>query len=114
MVATRGRPAKTNGAMRINDLTVDVMANTNKYGASICYVNVTPPNRASKGQRTHALADGDLKRRYWKTKEDTIVQVKASYANYKGYVSQGDSYNINVDVESYCIDNVEHQLNVMF
>ena len=69
MVATRGRPSKTNDTISINDLTVDLLAKTNDYGAVICYFKVTYSNIKSKFQRIKSLEEDDLKMPYWKTEK---------------------------------------------
>ena len=49
---------------------------------------------------------------YWKTeKHELILKVKDKFINYDQELQRGNLYSINVDFESYSIDNIENMLN---
>ena len=83
---------------------------TNNYGAVICYFKVTDSNIKSKFQLIKTLEEADLKMPYWKTEKEIILKVEYKFVNYKDDCFQGEMYNINVDFESYCIDNIENPI----
>ena len=47
-------------------------------------------------------------------KKDIILKVKDKFVNYKDDFIQGEMYNINVDFESYCIDNIEKPIKCYY
>ena len=47
---------------------------------------------------------------YWKHKKELILKVKDKFINYDQELQRGNLYSINVDFESYSIDNIENLL----
>ena len=55
-----------------------------------------------------AVEEDEIRMPYWKTeKHELILKVKDKFINYDQELQRGNLYSINVDFESYSIDNIE-------
>ena len=56
-----------------------------------------------------AVEEDEIRMPYWKTepKKELILKVKDKFINYDQELQRGNLYSINVDFESYSIDNIE-------
>ena len=55
-----------------------------------------------------AVEEDEIRMPYWKTeKQELILKVKYKFINHDQELLRGNLYSINVDFESYSIDNIE-------
>ena len=110
MVAKRGRPSKNTNTIRVDDLDVEFLSKKeNVYGVDICYFKVVDVNTKTKLKQVKAVEEDEIRMPYWKTeKHELILKVKDKFINYDQELQRGNMYSINVDFESYSIDNIEN------
>ena len=110
MVGKRGRPAKTNTTININDLLVEFISKKeNNYNANICYFKVVDMDAKNKMKPIRNLEEDDVRMPYWKTdKKDIILKVKDKFVNYKDDFESGCLYSANLDFEFYSIEDLEN------
>ena len=110
MVAKRGRPSTNTNTIRVDDLDVEFLSKKeNDYNADICYFKVVDANTKTKLKQVKAVEEDEIRMPYWKTepKRELILKVKDKSINYDQELQRRNLYNINVDFESYSIDNIE-------
>ena len=109
MVAKRGRPSTNTNTIRVDDLDVEFLSKKeNDYGADICYFKVVDANTKTKLKLIQSVEEDEIRMPYWKTrKRELILKVKDKFINYDQELQRGNLYGINVDFESYSIDNIE-------
>ena len=114
MVGKRGRPAKSNTTININDLLVEFISKKeNNYNANICYFKVVDIDAKNKMKPIRNLEEDDVRMPYWKTdKKDIILKVKDKFVNYKDDLENGCLYNANLDFEFYSIEDVENDKSI--
>ena len=106
----RGRPAKTNTTININDLLVEFISKKeNNYNANICYLKVVDADAKNKIKPIRILEEDDIRMPYWKTadKKDIILKVKDKFVNTTDELQRGSNYLVNLDFEYYCIEDLE-------
>ena len=110
MVGKRGRPAKTNTTININDLLVEFISKKeNNYSANICYFKVVDMDARNKMKPIRNLEEDDVRMPYWKTdKKDIILKVKDKFVNYSDDLERGCLYSANLDFEFYSIEDLEN------
>ena len=106
----RGRPAKTNTTININDLSVEFISKKeNNYNANICYFKVVDFDAKNKMKPIRSLEEDDVRMPYWKTdKKDISVKVKDKFVNYSDDLESGCLYSANLDFEFYSIEDLEN------
>ena len=106
----RGRPAKTNTTININDLLVEFISKKeNNYNANICYFKVVDIDAKNKMKPVRSLEEDDVRMPYWKTdKKDIILKVKDKFVNYSDDLESGCLYSANLDFEFYSIEDLEN------
>jgi len=80
----RGRPAKNENKVTINDLVVDFLATkANDYNANISYFKVVDVECKPKMKSIIGLQDDDIRMPCWKTvdKQEMILKVKDKFVN---------------------------------
>ena len=81
----RGRPAKNENKVNINDLVVEYLATKeNDYNANICYFKVVDVECKTKMKSIIGLQDDDnIRMPFWKTvdKQELILKVKDKFVN---------------------------------
>ena len=109
MVAKRGRPVKNTNTIRVDDLDVEFLSKKeNDYNADICYFKVVDANTKTKLKLIQSVEEDEIRMPYWKTeKHELILKVKDKFINYDQELHRGNLYSINVDFESYSIENIE-------
>ena len=110
MVAKRGRPSTNTNTIRVDDLDIEFFINKESdYTADICYFKVVDANTKTKLKQVKAVEEDEIRMPYWKTepKRELILKVKDKFINYDQELQRGNLYTINVDFESYSIDNIE-------
>ena len=112
MVAKRGRPTKNTNTIRVDDLDVEFLSKKeNDYGADICYFKVVDANAKTKLKQVKAVEEDEIRMPYWKTeKQELILKIKHKFINYDQDLLRGNLYSINVDFESYNIDNIANPI----
>jgi hypothetical protein len=111
MVGKRGRPAKSNTTININDLSVEFISKKeNNYNANICYFKVVDIDAKNKMKPIRSLEEDDVRMPYWKTtdKKDIILKVKDKFVNYSDDLESGCLYTANLDFEYYTIEDLEN------
>ena len=114
MVGKRGRPAKTNTTININDLLVEFISKKeNNYNANICYFKVVDPEAKIKMKPIRNLEEADVRMPYWKSDGDSIIlKVKDKFVNYSDEVERGCLYIANLDLEYYSIEDLENDKSI--
>ena len=108
MVGKRGRPAKTNTTININDLLVEFISKKeNNYNANICYFKVVDGDAKNKIKPIRILEEDDIRMPYWKDKDNIILKVKDKFVNTKEELHRGELYTANLDFEYYSIEDLE-------
>ena len=80
----RGRPAKNENKVTINDLVVEFLATKeNDYNANICYFKVVDVECKTKMKSIIGLQDDDIRMPFWKTsdKQEMVLKVKDEFAH---------------------------------
>ena len=113
MVGKRGRPAKSNTTITINDLLVEFISKTeNNYNANICYFKVVDIDAKNKMKPIRNLEEDDVRMPYWKDKDNIILKVKDKFVNTKDDLKSGLLYTANLDFEYYSIEDVENNTSL--
>ena len=106
----RGRPAKTNTTITINDLIVEFISKKeNNYNANICYFKIVDGDAKNKIKPIRLLEEDGVRMPYWKDKDknDIILKVKDKFVNTKDDLIRGGLYTANLDFEYYSIEDLE-------
>lgn len=79
----RGRPAKNENKVTINDLVVEYLTTKeNGYNANICYFKVVEVDSKTKMTNIISLQDDELRMPFWiNDKQEMILKVKDKYVN---------------------------------
>ena len=115
MVGKRGRPAKTNTTININDLVVEFISKKeNNYNANICYFKVVDGDAKNKMKPIRILEEEDVRMPYWKDKDknDIILKVKDKFVNTTDELRRGGAYTVNLDFEYYSIEDLENDKSI--
>ena len=108
MVGKRGRPAKSNTTININDLLVEFISKQeNNYKANICYFKVVDIDAKNKMKPMRNLEEDDVRMPYWKDKDNIILKVKEKFVNTKDDLKSG-FYTAHLDFEYYSIEDLEN------
>ena len=108
----RGRPAKNESKVTINDLVVECLATKeNDYNANICYFKVVDVECKTKMKSIIGLQDDDIRMPFWKTvdKQELILKVKDKFVNAASDLVKGSEYAIDITFESYCIEQEDKE-----
>ena len=108
----RGRPAKNENKVTIDDLVVEYLATKeNDYNANICYFKVIDVEYKTKMKSIIGLQDDDLRMPFWKTvdKQELILKVKDKFVNAASDLVKGSEYAIDITFESYCIEQEDKE-----
>ena len=108
----RGRPAKNENKVTINDLVVEFLATkANDYNANICYFKVVDVECKTKMKSIIGLQDDDIRMPFWKTvdKQELILKVKDKFVNAASDLVKGSEYAIDITFESYCIEQEDKE-----
>ena len=103
----RGRPAKNENKVTINDLVVEYLATKdNDYNANICYFKIVDVECKTIMKSIIGLQDDDIRMPFWKTvdKQEMILKVKDKFVNAASDLVKGSEYAIDITFESYCIE----------
>ena len=109
----RGRPAKNENKVTINDLVVEFLATKeNDYNANICYFKVVDVECKTKMKSVIGLQDDDIRMPFWKTvdKQEMILKVKDKFVNDVSDLVKGSEYAIDITFESYSIEQEDKEL----
>ena len=113
MVGKRGRPAKYNTTITINDLLVEFISKKeNNYNANICYFKVVDIDAKNKMKPIRNLEEDDVRMPYWKDKDNIILKVKDKFVNTKDDLKSGFLYTANLDFEYYSIEDLENDTSL--
>ena len=108
----RGRPAKNENKVTINDLVVEYLATKeNDYNANICYFKIVDVECKTKMKSIIGLQDDDIRMPFWKTvdKQEMILKVKDKFVNAASDLVKGSEYAIDITFESYCIEQEDKE-----
>ena len=111
----RGRPAKTNTTITINDLIVEFISKKeNNYNANICYFKIVDGDAKNKIKPIRLLEEDGVRMPYWKDKDknDIILKVKDKFVNTKDDLIRGGLYTANLDFEYYSIEDLENDKSI--
>ena len=111
-VPKRGRPAKNENKVNINDLVVEFLTTKeNDYNANICYFKVVDVECKTKMKSIIGLQDDDIRMPFWKTvdKQELILKVKDKFVNAVSELVKGSEYAIDITFESYCIEQEDKE-----
>ena len=102
----RGRPAKNENKVSINDLVVELLGTKeNDYNADTCYFKVVDVECKTKMKSIMSLQDDDIRMPFWRTdKNDIVLKVKDKFVNVASDLVKGSDYIIDITFESYCIE----------
>ena len=102
----RGRPAKNENKVNINDLVVEYLATKeNDYNANICYFKVVDVECKTQMKSIVSLQDDDIRMPFWRTyKNDIVLKVKDKFVNVASDLVKCSDYIIDISFESYCIE----------
>ena len=111
-VPKRGRPAKNENKVNINDLVVEFLTTkANDYNANICYFKIVDVECKTKTKSIIGLQDDDIRMPFWKTadKQEFILKVKDKFVNAVSDLVKGSEYAIDITFESYCIEQEDKE-----
>ena len=111
-VPKRGRPAKNENKVNINDLVVEFLTTkANDYNANICYFKVVDVECKTKMKSIIGLQDDDIRMPFWKTvdKHELILKVKDKFVNAASDLVKGSEYAIDISFESYNIEQEDKE-----
>ena len=109
----RGRPAKNENKVTINDLVVEYLATKeNDYNQNICYFKVVDVECKTKMKSIISLQDDDIRMPFWKTvdKQEMTLKVKDKFVSNKhSDLVNFLQYAIDITFESYCIEQEDKE-----
>ena len=107
----RGRPAKNENKVTINDLVVDYLTTKeNGYNANICYFKVVEVDFKTKMKNIISLQDDELRMPFWiNDKQEMILKVKDKFVNAVSDLVKGLEYAIDITFESYSIEQEDKE-----
>ena len=108
----RGRPAKNENKVSINDLVVEFLATKeNDYNANICYFKVVDVECKTKMKSIIGLQDDDIRMPFWKTvdKQEMILKVKDKFVNAVSDLVKSLEYAIDITSENYSIEQEDKE-----
>ena len=111
-VPKRGRPAKNENKVTINDLVVEFLATKeNDYNANICYFKIVDVECKTKMKSIIGLQDDDIRMPFWKTvdKQEMILKVKDKFVNAVSDLVKGLEHAIDITFESYSIEQEDKE-----
>lgn len=99
----RGRPAKNNNSIRVNELLVEYLSTKeDNYKNEISYFKVIDNNLKTKLKLILNLTDETMKVPLWKTdKNEFILKVKEKFVNSIKELNKKENYIIDVEFEMY-------------
>ena len=111
-VPKRGRPAKNENKVNINDLVVEFLTTkANDYNANICYFKIVDVECKANMKSIIGLQDDDLRMPFWKSvdKQELILKVKDKFVNAASDLVKGSEYAIDISFESYNIEQEDKE-----
>ena len=107
----RGRPAKNENKVTINDLVVEFLATKeNDWNANICYFKVVDVECKTKMKTIISLQDDELRMPFWiNDKQEMTLKVKDKFVNAVSDLVKGLEYAIDITFESYSIEQEDKE-----